>query len=87
MRYLVKHPPLRERERAIKEMLVKQPNDVCVEPVETTDSLDQILITFHVYIILKLLDKVKQFEYDIKLQLTFCQRTDTKSDFAFLFQR
>ena len=56
---LIEHAPLREREWAIEEMLVKQPDDVRIESVETPDSLDQILITFHVHIIPKLLDKVK----------------------------
>ena len=59
MLYLIKHPPFREREWAIKEVLVKQTDDVRVEPVETSDSLDQFLVTFHVYMIPKLLDKVK----------------------------
>jgi len=59
MEYLIKHSPLRERERAIKEMLVKHPDDVRVKPVETPDALDQFLIMLHDYIVPKLLDKVK----------------------------
>src|SRR6266511_1880974 len=34
---LVKGPPLSQREWAVKEVLVKQANNVCVETVETSD--------------------------------------------------
>src|SRR6266540_125288 len=47
MRDLVKDPPLRQREWAVKEVLVKQANNICVEPVETSDPIDQFLIRFH----------------------------------------
>ena len=59
MRYLIKHAPLREREWAIEEMLVKQHDDVRIEPVKTPDALDPFLIMLHSYIISKLLDFVK----------------------------
>jgi len=57
--YFIEHPPFREREWTVQEVLVKQPNDVRVKPVEAPDSLDQFLVTFHVQMIIKLLDFVK----------------------------
>jgi hypothetical protein len=40
-------------------MLIKQPNNVCIEAVEASDFIDGFLVVLHISIIFKLLDKVK----------------------------
>jgi len=40
-------------------MLVQQPDDICIEAVEASDSIDEFLVTLHFPIIFKLLDFVK----------------------------
>jgi len=42
-------------------MPVKQSNDVCVEPVETSDSFDKLLILRHLFMISIILDFVKYY--------------------------
>jgi len=43
-------------------MLVEQSDDVCVEPVETSDSFNEFLALHHISMIFKILDFVKCFE-------------------------
>lgn len=40
-------------------MPIQKPDDVCVEAVETSDLVDELLILIHFPIIFKLLDLVK----------------------------
>ena len=42
-------------------MLVQQSDDVCIETVEASNSVDQFLIVLHLSIIFKILDFVKYF--------------------------
>ena len=60
--YFIKYPPFCKREGTIQEVLVKQANDVCIEPVKAPDLFDYFLFTIHNGMILKSLDKVKQFD-------------------------
>ena len=40
-------------------MLVQQSDDICIEAVEVSDSVDQFLVVVHCPMIFKLLDFVK----------------------------
>src|SRR5215207_4615886 len=49
MSYFIKHPPFCKREGTIQKVLVKQTNDVCIEPVEAPDLVNDFLFTFHTW--------------------------------------
>jgi len=57
--YFIKYPPFREREWTVQKVLVKQSYDIGIKPVEAPYLFDQFLVTFHAYMIAKLLDFVK----------------------------
>ena len=59
MSYFIKHPPFRKREGTIQKVLVKQANDICIEPIEAPYLVDYFAFTSHINMIPKLLDKVK----------------------------
>src|SRR4030095_4549065 len=43
----IKNPSFGKREGSVEKMPIKQPDDVCIEPVETSDSVDQFLVVSH----------------------------------------
>ena len=42
-------------------MLIEQPKNICVEAVEAPDLIDRLLVSYHQFILFKILDFVKYF--------------------------
>ena len=59
--YLVEYTSLCEGEWTIQEMLIQKSDDIGIETIEASNSVDSFLLWFHSLMIFKILDFVKYF--------------------------